>query len=172
MIEVKSPSTAAGWIKHEKVIAYPTEGVWGLGSLNKKHLIEELNKIKGRDKEKKYILLFQSIEHAFNKLEIDHKLKDKINKLSKSFTTIIVPTQNETVAIRIPKYKVLIDLLDNVGSEIISTSANISGQPACKNTSEVKKVFSNKIFGILALPLGDEKGPSRIFDIKNNSYVR
>ena len=146
MIEVKSPSTAAGWIKHEKVIAYPTEGVWGLGSLNKKHLIEELNKIKGRDKEKKYILLFQSIEHAFNKLEIDHKLKDKINKLSKSFTTIIVPTQNETVAIRIPKYKVLIDLLDNVGSEIISTSANISGQPACKNTSEVKKVFSNKIF--------------------------
>ena len=171
MIEVKSPSTAAGWIKHEKVIAYPTEGVWGLGSLNKKHLIEELNKIKGRDKEK-YILLFQSIEHAFNKLEIDHKLKDKINKLSKSFTTIIVPTQNETVAIRIPKYKVLIDLLDNVGSEIISTSANISGQPACKNTSEVKKVFSNKIFGILALPLGGEKGPSRIFDIKNNSYVR
>ena len=169
MIEVKSPSTAAGWIKHEKVIAYPTEGVWGLGSLNKKHLIEELNKIKGRDKEKKFILLFQSIEHAFNKLEIDHKLKDKINK---SFTTIIVPTQNETVAIRIPKYKVLIDLLDNVGSEIISTSANISGQPACKNTSEVKKVFSNKIFGILALPLGGKKGPSRIFDIKNNSYVR
>ena len=58
MIEVKSPSTAAGWIKHEKVIAYPTEGVWGLGSLNKKHLIEELNKIKGRDKEKKNISSF------------------------------------------------------------------------------------------------------------------
>ena len=82
MIEVKSPSTAAGWIKNEKVIAYPTEGVWGLGSLNKKHLIEELNKIKGRDKEKKFILLFHSIEHAFNKLEIDHKLKDKIQNLS------------------------------------------------------------------------------------------
>ena len=172
MIEVKSPSTAAEWIKHEKVIAYPTEGVWGLGCLNKKHLIEELNKTKERDKEKKYILLFQSIEHAFNKLEIDHKLKDKINKLSKSFTTIIVPTHDDTVAIRIPKYKVLIDLLDNIGSEIISTSANISGQPVCKDASEVKKVFSNKIFGILALPLGGQKKPSRIFDVKNNSYVR
>ena len=134
--------------------------------------MKNLTRSKAEIKKKIYILLFQSIEHAFNKLEIDHKLKDKINKLSKSFTTIIVPTQNETVAIRIPKYKVLIDLLDNVGSEIISTSANISGQPACKNTSEVKKVFSNKIFGILALPLGGEKGPSRIFDIKNNSYVR
>ena len=172
MIEVKSPTTAAEWIKHEKVISYPTEGVWGLGCLNKKHLIEELNKVKGRDKEKKYILLFQSIEHAFNKLEIDHKLKDKINKLSKSFTTIIVPTYDDIVAIRIPKYKVLIDLLDNVGSEIISTSANISGRPVCKDASEVKKVFSNKIFGILALPLGGQKEPSRIFDLKNNSYVR
>tara|TARA_B100000963_G_scaffold361864_1_gene400397 strand:- start:9404 stop:9922 length:519 start_codon:yes stop_codon:yes gene_type:complete len=172
LIEAKNSLTAAGWIKHGKVIAYPTEGVWGLGCLNEKKAIQKLNSIKGRNKEKKYILLFHNLEQAFDKLKIEHKFKDQINKLSKSFTTIIVPTGENTVAIRIPKYKVLLDLLDGVGSEIISTSANISGQQVCRNATEVKEVFSDRIFGILNLPLGGQKKPSKIFDIENNCYVR
>ena len=55
-------------------------------------------------------------------------------------------------------------------NEVISDFKN--AKSADKQIEAIKKVFSNKIFGILALPLGGEKGPSRIFDVKNNSYVR
>ena len=97
----------------------------------------------------------------------------QINDLSNSFTTIIVPlTENNSIAVRIPKTKVLQDLLEEVGEEIISTSANISSLSVCKNTEQIKKVFSKKIFGILNLPLGGENRSSRIYDLKTNTYVR
>jgi len=40
------------------------------------------------------------------------------------------------------------------------------------NSNQIKKVFSNKIFGILNLPLGGENRSSRIYDLKTNAYVR
>ena len=64
------------------------------------------------------------------------------------------------------------DLLEEVGEEIVSTSANLSGEPVCKTTNEVKNIFSEKIFGILDLPLGGQKKPSKIFDLNLGDYVR
>ena len=172
MIETKNLTTAASWVKNENIIAYPTEGVWGIGCIYKKTLVEKLNFIKGREKNKKYILLFQSTEHAFERLNIEKKYKDRIEKLSKSFTTIIVPSGEDSIAIRIPQYPILLQFLDHIGREIVSTSANLSGEPVCKTTNEVKNIFSEKIFGILDLPLGGQKKPSKIFDLNLGDYVR
>ena len=97
----------------------------------------------------------------------------QIKDLSNSFTTIIVPlNKNNSIAVRIPKIEILQDLLEEVGEEIVSTSANISSFSVCKNVNQIKKVFSNKIFGILNLPLGGENRSSRIYDLKTNAYVR
>ena len=97
----------------------------------------------------------------------------QIKELSDSFTTIIVPFgENNSIAVRIPKIKILQDLLEEVGEEIISTSANISSLSVCKNVKQIKTVFSKKIFGILNLPLGGEKRSSKIYDLKTDTYVR
>ena len=48
---------ASNWIKEGKVIAYPTEGIWGLGGLNTPEIIKAIDSIKKRPKDKKYILL-------------------------------------------------------------------------------------------------------------------
>ena len=50
----------------------------------------------------------------------------------------------------------------------------IQGLRPLSNTlpTQIKKVFSNKIFGILNLPLGGENRSSRIYDLKTNAYVR
>ena len=51
----------------------------------------------------------------------------QIKELSNSFTTIIVPlNKNNSIAVRIPKIEILQDLLEEVGEEIVSTSANSS----------------------------------------------
>ena len=63
-------------------------------------------------------------------------------------------------------------MLEKTGDEIISTSANISGSEPCRTAEDIKKVFFNKIFGILDLPLGKQGAPSKIFDIKEEKYVR
>ena len=43
---------AAQWILNEKVIAYPTEGVWGIGGLNTSENIKAINLAKQRDETK------------------------------------------------------------------------------------------------------------------------
>ena len=164
---------AAQWILDEEVIAYPTEGVWGIGCINNQYLISKLSEIKQRPKDKKYILLFRSVDDLRKKFDVKKDYIKQIKELSNSFTTIIVPlNKNNSIAVRIPKIEILQDLLEEVGEEIVSTSANISSLSVCKNVNQIKKVFSNKIFGILNLPLGGENRSSRIYDLKTNAYVR
>lgn len=164
---------AALWIKQNKVIAYPTEGIWGLGCLNKPELLAKLTKVKDRNINKKYILLASSVRLFSKKFSIKKEYAEKMMKYEKTFTTIIVPCGNDgTVAVRFPKFQTLEMLLEKTGNEIISTSANISGSEPCRTAEEIKKVFFNKIFGILDLPLGKQRTPSQIFDIKEGKYVR
>lgn len=173
MIETDKIPLAASWIKEKKIIAYPTEGVWGIGCINKESVISKLSKIKERPKDKKYILLFKSVDDLRNKFDIKDFHVKQIRKLSNSFTTIIVPLgENNSIAVRIPQIEILQALLEEVGEEIISTSANISSISVSKNAEQIKTVFSNKIFGILNLPLGGENRPSRIYDLKTDVYVR
>jgi|TARA_X000000950_G_scaffold184794_1_gene223823 L-threonylcarbamoyladenylate synthase len=164
---------AALWIKENKVIAYPTEGIWGLGCLNKPELLAKLSKVKDRNINRKYILLASSVRLFTRKFIIKKEYAEKMMKYEKTFTTIIVPCGNcETVAVRFPKFPTLEMLLEKTGDEIISTSANISGSEPCRTAEDIKKVFFNKIFGILDLPLGKQGAPSKIFDIKEEKYVR
>ena len=56
MKTTKDISIASNWIKEGKVIAYPTEGIWGLGGLNTPEIKKAIDSIKKRPKDKKYIL--------------------------------------------------------------------------------------------------------------------
>tara|TARA_S200000501_G_scaffold221159_1_gene207496 strand:+ start:137 stop:658 length:522 start_codon:yes stop_codon:yes gene_type:complete len=173
LIETDKISLAASWIKEKKIIAYPTEGVWGIGCINNESVISKLSEIKQRPEDKKYILLFKSVDDLRKKFDVKKDYIKQIKELSKSFTTIIVPlNENNSIAVRIPKIEILHDLLEEVGEEIVSTSANISSLSVCKNVEQINTVFSNKIFGILNLPLGGENRSSRIYDLKTDTYVR
>ena len=49
----KEANLAAKWILDGKVIAYPTEGVWGIGGLDLTKNIKTINSAKKRTKDKK-----------------------------------------------------------------------------------------------------------------------
>ena len=61
---------AAQWVLNEKVIAYPTEGVWGIGGLNLPHIVNSIGRIKSRPTDKKYILLLSSLEELTQRFNI------------------------------------------------------------------------------------------------------
>lgn len=164
---------ASNWIKEGKVIAYPTEGIWGLGGLNTSQVIKALDLIKRRPKDKKYILLFPSHDLLFKKYSFTDEIKNTVTNISETFVTMLLPINGkEKIAARIPDNKTLLKFLEFIGEEIISTSANISGKPVCATVKEIKYTFNEIIYGVLDLPLGGEKGPSKILDVETNEYRR
>ena len=173
MKTTKDISIASNWIKEGKVIAYPTEGIWGLGGLNAPEIIKAIDLIKKRPTDKKYILLFPSYDLLFKKFSFTDEIKENVKNISETFVTMLLPIEGEQkIAARIPDNQQLLSFLELIGEEIISTSANISGKPVCATAEEIKYTFNETVYGVLDLPLGGEKGPSRILDVETNEYRR
>ena len=168
----REANLAAQWILNEKVIAYPTEGVWGIGGLNTSENIKAINLAKQRDETKNYILLFYSFQQLTKYFDIEDKYHSQIKNIEHTFTTMIIPTKHEKIAARIPGDKNLLYFLNLIGKPIISTSANLSGQRTCKNIEEISAVFNGTIYGAFDGQLGGEKKPSKILDLENNEYIR
>jgi len=177
-------ATACKAIAAGGVIAYPTEGVFGLGcDPNNDVAIENLLSLKNRDIAKGFILI------ASNRQQLSPfvgKLSTAIeNKLSKSWpgpVTWILPCSElapesitggkATIATRVTAHKIASALCNEFNSAIISTSANISGNPACTNARQVSEVFGSKLSYILDHPTGDLKGPTPIFDGLTGDQIR
>ena len=87
----KEANLAAKWILDGKVIAYPTEGVWGIGGLDLTKNIKTINSAKKRTKDKKYILLFHSFKQLVEHFDIEHKHYSLIKNMENTFTTILIP---------------------------------------------------------------------------------
>ena len=168
----KEANLAAKWILDGKVIAYPTEGVWGIGGLDLTKNIKAINSAKERAKDKKYILLFHSFQQLVEHFDIEGKYYSLIKSMENTFTTMLIPTTRKKIAIRIPGDKNLLYFLKLIDKPIISTSANLSGEKICRNIEEIKTVFNGKIFGVFDGHLGGEKKPSKILDLEKNEYIR
>jgi tRNA threonylcarbamoyl adenosine modification protein (Sua5/YciO/YrdC/YwlC family) len=70
-----------------------------------------------------------------------------------------------TVALRCPEDRLCHALLDFIGGPVVSSSANISGQPTAETAEEVVQIFGNQIDVILdGGPLRDRK-PSTLIDV-------
>ena len=141
-------------------------------SLNTSEIQQKIYLAKKRDDSKKFILLFKSSDQLFEHFPEAEKYKETINSFKNSFTTILLPLEKGKTAIRIPNYKRLVEFLDLIDKPLISTSANISGNEVCKTIEEIENIFKDKIEGILDMPLGGEKNPSRIYDLELDEYIR
>jgi len=166
------------------LIAYPTEAVFGLGCLPDRHdTIQKLLTLKKRPKEKGLILLASDLSQLSPYLcPIDPNILKKIKASWPGPTTWILPTPQETsplirgnfesIAVRISAHPIVQELCTQCQSPIISTSANISGQPMSYTTQDVKKHFNNDLDYILDGALGDSKKPSIIKDALSDQIIR
>lgn len=136
------------------VFAYPTDTIWGLGCHPLcAQSIQRIHRIKQRPPDKSFILLSSRLEYYRSYIDED-LLESHYERLStpqpRPVTWIVrashncpgwLAGQDGSIAIRIT-YKPLIKILcDNLQSPVISTSANISGRPACRNSLQVHKYF-------------------------------
>ena len=171
-------------IKAGGVIAYPTEGVFGLGcDPANENAIEKLLSLKNRDIAKGFILIAanrQQLSPFVGELTTD--LENKLNQSLPGPVTWILPCSKQapvsvtggkpTIATRVTGHKIASALCNEFNSAIISTSANISGDPACTNAQEVSQVFGSRLTYVLDHQVGDLKGPTPIFDGLTGDQIR
>ncbi len=135
-------------VKQGGVIIYPTDTIWGIGGdATNPRVIEKIYKIKGRNKEKSFIILVDGYKMLQNYVEeIPMEIWEILEKTIKP-TTVIYPNpknlseellaKDGSIAIRIIKKGFAKDLIKNIGVPLISTSANISGMPSPKSFDDI-----------------------------------
>ena len=174
---------AADVIRKGGIIAYPTETLPGLGCLARSEAaIKKLLKIKKRTAEKGLILLASKLEQLEPWLApLDSKLQQKLLLPATTPTTWLVPPSAKTnplvqgkhdkLAVRITTHPVARELCDLVGETIISTSANIAGEPAAKSLDEISPTIIEQLDLLLIGPEGNRK-PSKIRGLVSDQIIR
>ncbi len=143
-------------LKKGGTILYPTDTIWGLGcDATNFDAVEKIKNIKRRIDEKRFIVLIDSIDNLYKYVkdaaEISFDLIEKYNKP----LTIVYPraygvaknviADDGTLAIRVVKHEFCRELIKQLGSPLLSSSANISGNVAPSSFDAISKEVINSV---------------------------
>ncbi|MBP1630848.1 MAG: Sua5/YciO/YrdC/YwlC family protein [Bacteroidetes bacterium] len=138
------------------IILYPTDTIWGLGCDATQPLaIKKIIELKGRDESKNLLILVKDIEMLLNYVENIPKEALGLIENTPTPLTIIYPkaknlpieylSQSQSIGIRIPKHSYCQALLSKFGKPIVSTSANISGEPSPIDFYSISQKIKNGV---------------------------
>jgi L-threonylcarbamoyladenylate synthase len=165
-------------LKEGGVILYPTDTVWGLGcDASNEIAVNKVNELKGRAADKSLIVLldndnklqsyvseipevaYELIEYAENPLTI---IFSGAKNLAKNVINV-----DGSVGIRIVKHEFCEQLIQRFRKPIVSTSANLSGEPTPKFFDEISEEIKEKVDYIVDLEQEDRsvKKPSTIIKL-------
>ncbi len=172
--DMESLEGIAMQIKHGAILIYPTDTVYGIGcNAEDARAVKKLRQIKGTDHPFSVI--------APSKAWIQENLKvnfpDYLEKLPGPVTLIMIKkvrlldaaTAGLTLGVRIPDHPIM-KLIEKAGAPFITTSANMSGQPAPASPSEIPRELERQVDFVIdggALP----GKPSRIVDLTDREPV-
>ncbi|OSY89350.1 translation factor Sua5 [Tenacibaculum holothuriorum] len=153
---IKNISNINLQLKEGNTILYPTDTVWGLGcDATNNNAVKKIYSIKDREESKSLIILVSSIEMLKEYINnIPQKALDILKESTKPTTIIynnpigLAPNtiaKDNTIAIRIPENEFCIQLIESFGKPIVSTSANISGEPTPKTFSEISEAILKSV---------------------------
>ncbi len=152
----KRIETASNSLKDGKLIAFPTETVFGLGAIGtNEKAISGIYKAKNRPKNNPLIAHFSSVRQIKEYVVFT----DLASKLAKNFwpgplTMVlnineknrfskILSRGKNTLAVRIPSHPVALDLISKCKTPILAPSANKSGGVSPTSAKHVKQDFKN-----------------------------
>lgn len=146
--DIKSIRIAADAIKRGELVIIPTETVYGLvADATNEAAVKRIFEAKGRNGKEALPVQVGSIDDlSMAASYIPSEAVLLANRYWPGPLTIILPKNRnisdlvtgskETVGIRIPDHAVALALLRELGTPIVATSANISGQPPAKNAEQ------------------------------------
>ena len=167
---------AGALLRAGKVIAFPTDTLYGLGAkVTDIRAIEKIFIIKGRPSGQGLPILISSLDEL---PMITSSVPEIARMFAKNFwpgpLTLVLPANtsipgplitNGTVAVRIPKHETALELIRLCQSPITGTSANLSGGEQPNSALEVLTQIGNRVDMILDSGTLGENVPSTIIDV-------
>lgn len=164
------------------IVAYPTEGVFGLGCLpDNLDAVRRLLDIKQRDAGKGLIIIASRIGQLDGWMALPDGLTLPVPDPASPVTWIVPPGErvhpmlrgeHAGLAVRITSNPIAAAICDAVNSPITSTSANLSGRPAARNRFVLRRQFSQRVDYLVPGDCGPAKGASEIRDLRTNEVLR
>ena len=160
------------------LILYPTDTIWGIGcDATNEEAVQKVMALKGRSASKSLIVLVDNdTKLASYVREIPDVAYDLIEYAENPLTIVYSNAKNlaknvineyGSVGIRVVKHNFCQQLIQRFRLPIVSTSANISGEPAPKNFSEVSQEIIDGVDYVVNLEqeVSEEKTPSTIMKL-------
>ncbi|WP_297831627.1 Sua5/YciO/YrdC/YwlC family protein [Thermomonas sp.] len=168
------------------VIAYPTEGVWGLGcDPRNEAAVLRLLVLKQRDVGKGLILIAGNEAQIAPFIDTAALTAARLAEVRASWpgpNTWIVPASaaaprwitgdHDGIAVRVTAHPQVVALCDGFGGALVSTSANIASEPAPRRREELDPRI---LAGVDAVGAGETSGraqPSTIRDARSGAVLR
>ncbi|MGC7186467.1 L-threonylcarbamoyladenylate synthase [Metamycoplasma hominis] len=151
--------------KYQKLIISTTDTVVGIGGPVSKEVEDLIYEIKGRDRNKKLIILVSSIKQARQFKEWNSQADEFAKKYWPGATTIVVNNQG----FRMPNQKKLLEYIE-VNGPIYMTSCNLSNAPVCKTIENAKQLFP-EVTNVYNFGPMTQK-PSQIIRVEDGEILR
>ncbi len=150
------------------IILYPTDTVWGIGcDATDPEAVAKIFAIKKREDSKSLVLLASDMDMICRYVKEIPEMAVQLVEVNDKPMTIIYPdaiagdqgnmkadrrclafntvAQDGTVGIRIPMMDFCRQLVAKLGRPLVSTSANISGEPTPKKFSEISETIRSAV---------------------------
>ncbi|MBR9757144.1 MAG: threonylcarbamoyl-AMP synthase [Algicola sp.] len=179
--EINTTLTA---LKQGKTILYPTDTVWGIGcDATNFEAIEAIFKLKKRDETKALICLVSDFKMLEQYVENIPEVAYDILKYANKPTTIIYDkpirisenliAADNTLAIRVVREGFANKLIRKLRKPLVSTSANVSGEPTPKSFKEISDHILKGVDYVVNLQnVKSGSQPSSIIKISNDGMVK
>ncbi|MGQ4277338.1 L-threonylcarbamoyladenylate synthase [Pseudidiomarina sp. E22-M8] len=169
-----------------ELLAYPTEAVFGLGcDPRNEAAVMKLLTLKQRPVEKGLILVaadYSQLVRFVADLEIPQDKRFSVFSHWPGAITLLLPAAADTpdwltggrrqIAVRVTAHEPTRQLCKALGSAIVSTSANLSGEPSLTTATEVRNAFADQLGWIMDAEVGGASSPSKIIDPFTQEVVR
>jgi L-threonylcarbamoyladenylate synthase len=175
---------AARCLRGGGIIAYPTEGVFGLGCdpFDVDAVLRILD-LKGRGIEHGVILIGAELSHIEPFIgAVDRAALGRAVATWPGPHTWLLPAAptvpgwirgaHRTVALRITAHPVAAALCKQAGGALVSTSANRHGHPPARSALEVRLKFGDAVDFVLGGSTGPSRRPTEIRDAVTGKVVR
>ncbi len=171
-------------LKKGGLILYPTDTVWGIGcDATNATAVKKIYKLKQRTDSKALICLVNNYSMLERHVDNMPKIAYNILDLAVNPTTIIYDNpagiaenliaSDNTLAIRIVEHDFCKKLISYLGKPLVSTSANISGQPTPKCFEEISQEVLKGVDYVVNLPHEKKDAkPSTIIKLSNDGTIK
>ncbi len=132
------------------IILYPTDTVWGIGcDATSEEAVAKIYALKNSEDKKSMLVLCHDPNQIVRYVNKAPAVAFEVMEMSEKPLTAILPgaaglapnliPEEKTLGVRIPDHEFCEKLLYKFGRPIVSTSANISGEPTPKRFNEIDR---------------------------------